>query len=203
MFKPVSRLPRGRGAVVLTSLAALGVTLGAAVLASDPQTVGPSMLLPWVALLAFEVGPAIGVVAAIASFAAFLAAVAGDGFDVTPSFVVGRGASFCLIGLGVGVAGAKLRRSKQRSERLVEELPLAMYVEDGDGLTYISPQIEPLLGYPVSAWLEEAGLWRRSLDPRDRDRVLATYADAVAARAPFECDYRLVGRDGRTVWVRD
>ena len=196
-------LSRGRAGVIVTSLVALGLTLAAAFAASSPETVGPSMLLPWVALLAFEIGPSAGLLSALAAFGFFLGAAAGNGFDVTPLFVAGRGASFCLIGLGVGLAGQKLRESKRRSERLVEELPLVMYVEDGNGLTYISPQIEPLLGYPVNKWLEETGLWRRVLDPRDRDRVLAGYAEAVAARRPFGCDYRLRGADGHTVWVRD
>jgi PAS domain S-box-containing protein len=201
--KLTSRLPRGRAGVIAMSLVALGLTLAAAFATSDRDAVGPSMLLPWVALLAFEVGPAVGLLAALAAWGIFLGATAGNGVDITALFVVGRGSSFCLIGLGVGLAGRKLRESKRRSERLVEGLPLVMYVEDAQGLTYISPQIEPLLGYSVAAWLEEAGLWRRSLDPRDRERVLAGYSEAVAARASFECDYRLRGADGRIVWVRD
>jgi PAS domain S-box-containing protein len=206
-FEVLARLSRdmsrGRTSVIVTSLAALGLTLVATFAASSPEAVGPSMLLPWVALLAFEIGPSAGLLSALAAFGIFLGAATGNGFDVTPLFVAGRGASFCLIGLGVGLAGRKLRESKRRSERLVEELPLVMYVEDDNGLTYISPQIEPLLGYRVSAWLEETGLWRRVLDPRDRDRVLAGYTEAVASRTPFGCDYRLRGANGRTVWVRD
>src|SRR2546423_6097780 len=196
------RLIRTRRAFVLVALAGLVLTLAGSFLATSPQTVGPAMFLPWVALLAFEIGPVAGLAAAVATFGLFLASASGDGLILSTTFVVGRLASFALIGIGVGLAGARLRASEQRSQRLVEGLPLAMYTESESGLTYISPQIEDLLGYPAGAWLSE-GLWRKLLHHDDQDRVLEQYAAAVAATAPFECDYRLSGRDGRIVWVRD
>jgi len=194
---------RGRRGVILLSLAALSLTLGGAALANNPDTVGPSMLLPWVALLAFEVGPAAGLAASVTSFGLFLLLESENGLTISPTFVSGRLASFALIGLGLGVAGRRLQASERRSRRLVEGLPLVMYVEDDGGLTYISPQIEELLGYPLTAWQTEAGLWRRAVDRRDRERVIGLYSAAVAARTPFECEYRLVGANGSIVWVRD
>jgi PAS domain S-box-containing protein len=199
----IRRLMGDRRGVTLLSLVALSLTLAAALAAENPNAVGPAMLLPWVALFAFEAGAGLGLVAGVSSFGLYLAIAASDGFDITPTFVVGRLASFALIGVGVGLAGQKLRRSERRSRRLVEGLPLAMYTEESDGLTYISPQIEPLLGYPIESWLTEPGLWRGALHPEDRDRVIAGYSAAVAAQVEFECDYRLLGPDGRCVWVRD
>jgi PAS domain S-box-containing protein len=189
--------------VILVSLAGLSATLGTAVLASDPATVGPAMLLPWIALFAFEVGAALGLGAAVIAFTVYLLAGSDDGLVITTTFVVGRFASFVLIAVGVGIAGGRLRRSERRSRRLVEGLPLVMYTEDDDGLTYISPQIEPLLGYPIPEWLANVGLWRRSIHPDDRDRVIARYMEAVAARDDLEYEYRLLRSDGRAVWVRD
>src|SRR5437763_5799141 len=202
-LRSLSRLLRGRRGVIALSLAGLSLTLVASAVASNPETVGPSMLLPWVALLAFEIGPAGGLAAAVTSFVLFLVAESADGLKITPTFVSGRLASFALIGLGLGVAGRRLRASERRSRRLVEGLPLVMYVEDESGLTYISPQIEELLGYPVAAWRTEPDLWRRVLHPQDCERVTALYSEALAARTPFECEYRLVGAEGKTVWVRD
>lgn len=194
------RLLNHRRAAVTASVAALALTLVASALADNPQTVGPTLLLPWVALLAFEVGPRGGIAAALVTFWLFVAT--SNGLVITPSFVVGRLAAFSLIGLGLGVAGKRLRDSERRSRRLIEGLPLVMYTEDSGGLTYIGPQIETLVGYPEADWLA-GGLWRKALHPGDRDRVLAQYSSAVAAGEPFECEYRLVGPDRRTVWVRD
>src|SRR5262245_4025716 len=113
------------------------------------------MLLPWIALFAFEAGAALGLAVATISFVVFLFSPALGNVDITPTFVFGRFASFALIAGGVGIAGARLRRSEGRSRRLVEGLPLVMYTEDEGGLTYISPQIEPLLGYSAEEWLSQ------------------------------------------------
>ena len=200
----IGRLTGDRRGVITLSLVALGFTLAAAAVFQNADIVGAPLLLPWVALFAFEVGPALGVLAATSTFGLYLLIVSATGsFQITAAFAVGRLASFALIGSGVGLAGQKLRRSEGRSRRLVEGLPLVMYAEDGNGLTYISPQIEQVLGYPVDAWLSGSGLWRRALHPDDRDRVVDGYTAAVAERVAFECEYRLLGPDGRAVWVRD
>ena len=196
------RVLRDRRAAVAFSLTALALTLLTSELTHDPQTVGPAMLLPWVALLAFELGPFGGLVTAIASFSLYLVTASGNGVLITPIFVIGRFSAFALIAVGVGLAGKRLRKSERRSRRLVEGLPLAMYTEDTRGLRYISPQIESIVGYPSSNWLTDRTLWRTALHPDDRERVLAAYTAAVEADEPFECEYRLVGPD-RTVWVRD
>jgi PAS domain S-box-containing protein len=145
----------------------------------------------------------LGLAVATGAFLAFLFSPALDGVDITATYVIGRFSSFVLIAIGLGIVGARLRRSEGRSRRLVEGLPLVMYVEDDNGLTYISPQIEALLGHPVSEWLSRSGLWRRSIHPDDRERVLDAYTNAVEDKAHLECTYRLVRPDSRAVWVRD
>jgi PAS domain S-box-containing protein len=201
-YRVISRVLGDRRGVILVSLTALTATLAASFL-TGANAVGTTMLLPWIALFAFEAGAALGLAVATASFVVFLFSPALGNVDITPAFVIGRFASFALIACGVGVAGARLRRSESRNRRLVEGLPLVMYTEDERGLTYISPQIEPLLGYSPEQWLSQPGLWREVLHPDDRDRVLSEYEEAVAARADFECTYRLVRPDSRAVWVRD
>src|SRR6266436_6259921 len=166
--------------------------------------VGSAMFLPWVALLAFEFGVAAGVGAAVLAFALFLVPSSEQGTALTAAFVVGRLASFLLIGAGVGALGRRLHASEVKLRRLVEGLPLAVYVETEErGLTYVGPQIESIIGYPPSAWLASESLWRQILHAVDREQVLAAYSEAVAARAPFSCEYRLIGPDGRITWVRD
>jgi PAS domain S-box-containing protein len=178
--------------------------MAVAFLSKDSQAVGSAMFLPWVALLAFEFGVTAGSVAAVVAFALFLLPASEQGSALTFAFVVGRLASFLLIGAGVGVLGTRLRASEVKNRRLVEGLPLAVYVEsEEEGLTYVGPQVESMIGYPRAAWLVEDNLWRRILHDDDREHVIAAYSAAVAARAPFSCEYRLLGPDGRTIWVRD
>jgi diguanylate cyclase (GGDEF)-like protein/PAS domain S-box-containing protein len=103
-------------------------------------------------------------------------------------------------------ARRRLREAESRYQRLVEQLPLVTYV---DALTetatsmYMSPQVEALLDYPVTDWLEDPEFFAKLLHPDDRDRVLALVDHCNRTADPFRAEYRLVARDGRVVWVQD
>ncbi len=69
---------------------------------------------------------------------------------------------------------------------------------------YVSPQIEPLLGYAPDEWLADPELFAKRLHPDDRERVLAEHARVFAAgESSWSSEYRLLSRDGRTVWLQD
>jgi PAS domain S-box-containing protein len=92
-------------------------------------------------------------------------------------------------------------------EELVERLPLVVYVDQLDeksSAVYVSPQIAHLVGYSQEEWLGDPDLFRDSLHPDDRERVMADVADRNATGKPTTyLDYRLIARDGRIVWIRD
>jgi PAS domain S-box-containing protein len=69
--------------------------------------------------------------------------------------------------------------------------------------TFVSQQAERLLGYPLSDWLEQPTFWLDHLHPDDRPRVLSQRREAIAARRDYELDYRMIAKDGRTLWLRD
>jgi diguanylate cyclase (GGDEF)-like protein/PAS domain S-box-containing protein len=87
---------------------------------------------------------------------------------------------------------------------LVEQVPAITYVADFAGerpFLYVSPQAEELLGYPAAEWVADPDLWERILHDDDRDRVMLEEQRTLEAVEPFEAEYRLVGRDGRLVWI--
>ncbi|HEX5015697.1 MAG TPA: response regulator [Candidatus Limnocylindrales bacterium] len=92
-----------------------------------------------------------------------------------------------------------LAESEQRFRRLVEELPLAVYMDPpGEPMgasLYVSPPIEKMFGYPMDDWKRE-GFFGTIIHPDDREWVESN----VNARAS---EYRILTKDGRTVWVRD
>ena len=69
-------------------------------------------------------------------------------------------------------------------------------------IRYINDRAEELLGYPVSQWLDDQSLWTSIIEPADRERVLQTVADGIAAGGDFALDYRMRTREGRQVWVQ-
>jgi two-component system sensor histidine kinase/response regulator len=103
-------------------------------------------------------------------------------------------------------AVASLRDAETRYRALVEQLPLVTYVSsiDKPGFSaYVSPQIEDMLGYTPEEWLETANLFWRVLHPDDVDRVRTEHRQGYESGGSFATQYRLVARDGRTVWVED
>jgi PAS domain S-box-containing protein len=99
----------------------------------------------------------------------------------------------------------ELRNADTKYRALARHLPLVTYVRsfDGDGkTTFVSPQIDRLVGYSAEKWVEDPDLFVRLVHPDDRDRVAAA-RDAVDAARPLRTSYRMVARDGRTVWVQE
>jgi PAS domain S-box-containing protein len=99
-------------------------------------------------------------------------------------------------------AERELAAAEQRYRELVERLPLAIYLRplEPTGPSYMSPQIEELLGYPVERWLREPELVLELVHPDDRGRLLR-WARADGSMAHVEI--RVRAADGRYVWVLD
>ncbi len=99
-----------------------------------------------------------------------------------------------------------VRLAETRYRTLVEQLPLAVYIDRVDASSsnvYTSPRIEPMLGYSVDEWVADPSLFVELLHPDDRERVLAAHERTHATGEPLHAEYRLHARDGRVVWVRD
>ena len=100
----------------------------------------------------------------------------------------------------------QLFEAQTRYGALVEQIPAIVYVDVADDdmtTTYVSPQILPLLGYTPQEYVDDPGLWTRILHADDRDAAVETYLRGREVGEPFVYEYRLIARDGRTVWFRD
>ena len=100
----------------------------------------------------------------------------------------------------------QLFEAQTRYGALVEQIPAIVYVDVADEdmtTTYVSPQILPLLGYTPQEYVDDPGLWTRILHADDRDAAVETYLRGRELGEPFVYEYRLIARDGRTVWFRD
>jgi PAS domain S-box-containing protein len=106
-------------------------------------------------------------------------------------------------------ADARAQLAEGQFKTLVERVPAIAYVWDASReardlpVTYISPQIEHVLGYPARDWVDDPIAWHRHAHPEDADRVVEAWRDAVARRATFVEEYRLRTADGSWRWLRD
>jgi diguanylate cyclase (GGDEF)-like protein/PAS domain S-box-containing protein len=106
---------------------------------------------------------------------------------------------------GSDTAGDRLRQAEEQYRTLVEQLPLVSYIErlDEENAAYISPQIADLTGYTAEEWVADHSFFATVLHPDDRDRVLAGFVAMQESGEAFDCEYRVIARDGHEVWVHD
>jgi PAS domain S-box-containing protein len=100
---------------------------------------------------------------------------------------------------------AELASAEARHSALLGRMPLVAWLTspgDRGETLYVSPAIADLTGYSPREWTEQQELYSKLLHPEDRERVLAGLERANEG-APVSVDYRLLVRDGRTVFVRE
>jgi PAS domain S-box-containing protein len=104
----------------------------------------------------------------------------------------------------------RLRSTEALYRSLVETNPSVTYVdvlepgsEAGYRTRYMSPQIEGWVGYPAAAFVEDPSLWLRLVHPDDQRRIEDAHEHHYATGEPLIEEYRLLDRDGGSVWVRD
>src|SRR5918997_4213185 len=101
------------------------------------------------------------------------------------------------------------QEAETRYRTLVEQTPAITYVQEPIGssnpkaVTYVSPQYETILGYPPESQMIDEEHWLSRVHPEDRERVLAEEARTDRTGEHFRAEYRVIGGDGRVVWVHD
>ena len=99
-----------------------------------------------------------------------------------------------------------LRDARSKYGALVEQIPAIVYIDVADesmSSTYVSPQIEDILGVTPQAYLDDPDLWSSMLHPDDRASAIETYTTGRETGEPFTMEYRLIAPDGRVVWFQD
>jgi PAS domain S-box-containing protein len=109
---------------------------------------------------------------------------------------------------------SELRETQERYRQLVEDLPGVVYswsplwdvpVAEGEPprpASYISPQMETILGYTAAEW-HDMDLGKERLHPHDRERVLALVDRTLQTGESLRAEYRYLAKDGHVVWVLD
>lgn len=100
-------------------------------------------------------------------------------------------------------AEAALTEAEARYRSLVEQIPAVVYADDGEVTTYVSPQIQQILGVSAEEYRTDPEMWMRMVHPDDRAQVRAESDAFLAGEGGDLTDYRMVRPDGRIVWVRD
>ncbi|GAB4317527.1 MAG: hypothetical protein Kow0074_06170 [Candidatus Zixiibacteriota bacterium] len=99
----------------------------------------------------------------------------------------------------------QIRDVKERHQGLLEGLNAIIYEANANThrFTYVSPQIESILGYPQSTWSDDPGSWVHQLHPEDRPTAVSKWLNVPDSANGHSIEYRLKRADGQYVWVRD
>jgi PAS domain S-box-containing protein len=100
----------------------------------------------------------------------------------------------------------RLADVESRFQALLERVPAVVYTLSPDSpnpFTYVSPQIESLLGERAEDCVGNPDLWDKWVHPDDRDWVNAECERTNETGEPFLGEYRMRTRTGEVRWVRD
>ena len=126
----------------------------------------------------------------------------------------GSVAIFTMIALLQGFASnntrmalKKARDAEVRYRTLVEQIPAITYMDHASraGVTeYVSPQVIHLLGIQPEEWIKgKIDFWLALIHAEDREAARAAYLQSAESGIPFNLEYRMLARDGKTLWVHD
>jgi PAS domain S-box-containing protein len=86
---------------------------------------------------------------------------------------------------------------------LVEQIPAVVFMaflDQGISEAYVSPQIEAMLGFTQSEWLNDPVRWYNQIHPDDKTRWSVEAAHTFLSGDPLRSVYRVLARDGHVVW---
>ncbi|MCH8202798.1 MAG: PAS domain S-box protein [Proteobacteria bacterium] len=97
-----------------------------------------------------------------------------------------------------------LEVSERRARRLLESTPAIPWEADIQtwSFSYVGPKAVALLGFPRERWLEK-DFWANHLHPDDKTWVIEYCRESSEQLDNYEFEYRMIAKDGRTVWLQD
>jgi len=102
-------------------------------------------------------------------------------------------------------AEVKLGATQERFQYLLASNPSTIYtchLDDDYPATFISSNVEELLGYSSREFLANSRFWVEHIHPEDRETLLDKIS-SLLLRDRFACEYRFLHREGTYRWLRD
>ncbi len=109
------------------------------------------------------------------------------------------------LGLRVEERTAELDKARERLQYLLTVTPGIIYTNKGSGdfaCTFVSNNLEPIMGYAPWEMLEDPKLWVKRLHPEDAKRVFGEIPPLLE-RGGGTVEYRFRHRAGHHIWIQD
>jgi len=184
-------LARNRTAVLATGVVGLVLTFAGMLLTGGSGTIGTIMYVPWVALLAAELGPAAGALSGVAATCLYFAAAEAGGMPDGVLTLALRLAPLVGVGVAAGLSSRRITADalELQSTSALQRALLDSTV-DGICLTDAAGNLV-LANVPLQSYAVELGLPLHGTVPER----LETIADRTTEPARFRERMRELGRD--------
>ncbi|HSE40971.1 MAG TPA: EAL domain-containing protein [Acidobacteriota bacterium] len=98
-----------------------------------------------------------------------------------------------------------LRESRRKYKELVNSIEGIVWEADGEThrFFFVSKQAQRMFGYQLADWINDPDFWKTHVDPADRDWAINYSQRSTHKKKDFLMEYRMLDREGHTVWVRD
>ncbi|WP_071187381.1 PAS domain S-box protein [Trichormus sp. NMC-1] len=101
-------------------------------------------------------------------------------------------------------AEVAIKQSEERFRQLTEKARVIPWEADPNtgNFTYVGPQTEEILGYPLSDWYQN-NFWPEHIHPEDQEWAVQYCRNSSLTLDNYEFEYRMFAADGRIVWLYD
>ena len=99
----------------------------------------------------------------------------------------------------------ELVQSHRQFESLVQTVDGIVWEADADTFefSFISDQVQHILGYTPEEWLADSSFWQNHIHPEDRDQAVRYCHRETQQLRNHTFDYRMLKADGSLVWIKD
>lgn len=115
-----------------------------------------------------------------------------------------------MAGVAIDITAQKtaeldLLRRERAFTRLINSVDGIVWEADAGTLQFlfVSRAAERILGYPLEEWTQTPDFWVRRLHPGDAQWCVDFRRQPAQAGQQRSCEYRMIARDGRVVWLHD
>jgi len=104
--------------------------------------------------------------------------------------------------IALGTVATDERSARTRFATMIDGVDAVLIEIDISSrrFTYVSHQVEALLGYAAEEWTASPTFWIDHVHPDDARRCLQVFREAINDGRDFDLEFRMVAADGRVLW---
>ncbi|MDQ3048950.1 MAG: PAS domain S-box protein, partial [Bacteroidota bacterium] len=95
--------------------------------------------------------------------------------------------------------------SRLKYQNLLQTIDGIFWEAQGDSFefTYVSPQVQTILGFKAEEWLSEKKFWQNHIHPDDRENTVSFCKKLVKKKENHSFEYRMIRSDKSFIWIND